>query len=481
MNPYSRLIPRLNGKEIEERFGYYLSLVKKGIAGFIVFTGELETVRSKLAELQDASEHPLIIACDLEQGLGQQIESGTLFPPAMAIASALKGVDRQRAKALLNEVYTAFAEESLYAGINTILAPVLDINTNPDNPIIATRAFGEDPDSVSFFGCEMVSVLQRNGIIACGKHFPGHGDTEIDSHISLPVIRKKISDLENVELVPFRKAISEGLSMIMLGHLSIPALDASGVPATISQKIISYLRSKLIFKGTVMSDAMNMGGMGGYGENEASLMALNAGVDIILHPTDPDAVAAHLRQKDWKPGGKPATPQIRRLQIQEREGFSSSISPEDISIHFGEHRKLSERLSRMAITVEGDTQLKIKDPFLIILNEDRDGMDAYLIHEFRRRYRDTGYCSVSPEDEIPWSAIPKDHDLIVCVYSQTRAWKGKTAGWLRNTIKNLNLTARVFVSFGNPYVLRNLGNVTKIYAYWNSEPAQKAVLEKLAN
>ncbi|HYA32189.1 MAG TPA: glycoside hydrolase family 3 N-terminal domain-containing protein, partial [Thermodesulfovibrionales bacterium] len=213
MNPYSRLIPRLNGTEIEERFGYYLSLVKKGIAGFIVFAGELETVRSKLAELQDASEHPLIIACDLEQGLGQQIESGTLFPPAMAIASALKGVDRQHAKALLNQVYTAFAEESLYAGINTILAPVLDINTNPDNPIIATRAFGEDPDSVSFFGCEMVSVLHRNGIIACGKHFPGHGDTEIDSHISLPVIRKKISDLENVELVPFRKAISEGLSM----------------------------------------------------------------------------------------------------------------------------------------------------------------------------------------------------------------------------------------------------------------------------
>lgn len=477
MNPYSLLIPRLNGKEIEERFGYYLSLVKKGIAGFIVFGGELETVRKRLAQLQAASEHPLIIASDLEQGLGQQIEGGTLFPPAMAIASALKGVERQRARALLKQVYTAFAEESLYAGINSILAPVLDINTNPDNPIIATRAFGEDPDSVSFIGCEMVGVLQRNGIIACGKHFPGHGDTEIDSHAGLPVIKKELSSLEGNELMPFRRAISAGVGMIMLGHLSVPSMDPSGRPASLSEKIVSYLRSRMGFRGTIITDAMNMGGIGDYSENEASHMALEAGADIVLHPTDPDAVAAYLRQKDWKPGERSA-PQIPRLQIPESEGFSSNISPEDRSVNFGEHRKLSERLAQMAITVEGDTGQKIKKPFLIILNEDRDGKDAYLIHEFRKRYWDTGYCSVSPEDEIFWPAIPKDRDLIVCAYSQTRAWKGKTAGWLRTTIKNLNSRARVFVSFGNPYVLRNLGNVTKIYAYWNSESAQKAVVEK---
>jgi beta-N-acetylhexosaminidase len=326
-------------------------------------------------------------------------------------------------------------------------------------------------------GCEMVSVLQRNGIIACGKHFPGHGDTEIDSHAGLPVIKKGLSSLEGNELMPFKRAISEGVGMIMLGHLSVPSMDPSGRPASLSEKIVSYLRAVMGFRGTIITDAMNMGGIGDYSENEASHMALEAGADIVLHPTDPDAVAAHLRQKDWRSGERPAALQIPLLQIRKRERFSSSISAEDRSINFGEHRKLSDRLSHMAITVEGDTRLRIRDPFLIILNEDRDGKDAYLIHEFRKRHRDTGYCSVSPEDEIPWSAIPKDHDLIVCVYSQTRAWKGKTAGWLRNAIKNLNSRARVFVSFGNPYVL-SLGNVTKIYAYWNSESAQKAVVEK---
>ncbi|MFH1014812.1 MAG: glycoside hydrolase family 3 N-terminal domain-containing protein, partial [Nitrospirota bacterium] len=183
MNFYKFIIARLNGRDIEKEFNYYLRLVKKGVAGFIVFGGELNTVRRGISELQKEADDRLIIASDLEQGLGQQIEGGTIFPPAMAVASAIKK-DSSRFTVhcsqlkLLRKVFKAIAIEARYAGINTIFAPVLDINTNPRNPIISTRAFGEDPESVSFFGCEMIKTFQSHGITACGKHFPGHGDTE---------------------------------------------------------------------------------------------------------------------------------------------------------------------------------------------------------------------------------------------------------------------------------------------------------------
>lgn len=476
MNPYSRLIPRLNGREIEERFSYYLDLVKKGVGGFIVFGGELETVRAGLTQLKAASRSPLIIASDLEQGLGQQIEGGTLFPPAMAVASAInppppplnkggmKGGWSSGIK-LLRDTFKAMALEAGYAGINTILAPVLDVNTNPENPIIATRAFGEDPASVSFFGAEMIGNLQANGIAACGKHFPGHGDTGIDSHIGLPVIRKDLSSLENSELVPFERAILEGVNMIMLGHLSVPSLDPSGRPASLSEKVVSYLRTRMGFKGTTITDAMNMGGIGEHSETEAALMALKSGVDMILHPTDPDAVASYLMEKNYR---------LEPFQFPPLPKGGENTPPD-----FTGHQALSDELAGMAVAIEGEQNLKIEHPFLIVLNEDRGAEDEYLTTALKKRYRDLGYCALSPEDEIPWSLIPAGRDLIVCVYSGIRAWKGRPAPWLRTTIESLAARARIFISFGNPYVIRRLRNVTRIYAYWNAGSAQKAVAEKL--
>jgi len=464
MNPYSRLIPRLNGKEIGEQFEYYLGLVKKGVAGFIVFGGELETVREGIKKLQDASHQPLIIASDLEQGLGQQIEGGTLFPPAMAVASAIKTARRDDASLMLRKLYTAFAAEAQYTGINTILAPVLDINTNPLNPIIATRAFGEDPESVSFFGCEMIRVLQENRIMSCGKHFPGHGDTEIDSHIALPVIRKELAALEYHELIPFKRAIHQGVGMVMLGHLSVPSLDPSGKPASISDKVVSYLRNNMTFKGLVITDAMNMGALGGYHENEASLIALNAGVDLLLHPTDPDNTALFLRQKNYLP-----------------HPLTLNLTKSHSTVHFDsrEHGELSDEISRMAITIEREYQGKIKKPFVLLVHDEHIKKGDVFLNEMKHAYPAINYRAIFPEEDIPLSAFPEDCDLIVCVFSKVGAWKGTHAVWLRRTIQHLAGRARLFISFGNPYVIKGLENVTKIYAFWDSDSAQKAVAERI--
>ncbi len=477
MNPYSRLVPRLNGREIEGRFSSYLDLVKKGVAGFIIFGGEVETVKAKVQELQDVAPRPLIVASDLEQGLGQQITGGTVFPPAMAIASALKGSPAEEVSAMLERVYGAFAREAGYAGINTILAPVLDINTNPDNPIIATRAFGEDSDTVSSFGCTMVRVLQKEGIVACGKHFPGHGDTEADSHLSLPVVRKDLGALEGNEFIPFAKAVAEGVGMMMLGHLSVPALDSSAIPASLSARVVSYLRNRLGFRGTILTDAMNMGGIGRYTENQASLMALSSGVDIILHPSEPDEVAAYLVRQGY--GSKhglpfPGHPPVR-LPLKEMGAKKLSAMPD-----FAGNQRLSDRLAGMAITVEGNPGTEITKPFLIILSEDGAEKGEHFVNALEERYVGLPRRSLSPGEDMPWSAIPKDHDLIVSVFSQVRAWKGQTALWVKKAAEALDGTAKVFVSFGNPYVLRNVRRASRVFAYWDSRSAQEAAARRLA-
>jgi beta-glucosidase-like glycosyl hydrolase len=456
------LIPRLNGAEIEERFDSYLSLVKEGIGGFILFGGDLETVREGIKELQNSSRHPLIIASDLEQGLGQQVKGGTLFPPAMAIAAAVKAAGTAD-QSIPEGVYRAFALEAAYAGINVILAPVLDINTNPGNPIIATRAFGGDRETVSSLGCAMIRTFRQRGIMACGKHFPGHGDTEIDSHVSLPTVKKNLIEMENEELVPFQEAIHAEVAMIMLGHLSVPALDPSGTPATLSQKVVSFLRRKMGFTGLVITDAMNMGGIAGYDENEAAAMALNAGVDLILHPSDPDRAAALIAE--------------RRCSVPPLD-LTLPKFPDTIPPDFDAHRRLSEYVTRRAIITEGISVPKIRKPFVVILDEDREEKDFPFIEALKKRYPETVFHVLQPGQEIPWQRVPKDHELVVALFSTVRAWKVVDSGWLKRTIDSLSSRARLFISFGNPYVLHNLRNESaKIFAFWSSEAAQRAVAE----
>ena len=272
VNYYQFMVPRLNGQEIRERFSYYRSLVRKGVAGFIVFGGELETVRVYIQKLQEAAEIPLIVSSDLERGLGQQLNGGTHFPPAMAMATAYKNRQRTTGKgpkehtsrdlAFIRKSFAAVAEEAKYAGINTIFAPVLDINTNPQNPIIAGRAFGEEPGIVSLLGTEMIRTLQKNGIAACGKHFPGHGDTSIDSHIKLPVLKQDMARLRRYELKPFMAAVAAGVRMLMLGHLGVPAIDPSGIPVSFSEKAVQFIRRSMGYDGILLTDALNMGGIG---------------------------------------------------------------------------------------------------------------------------------------------------------------------------------------------------------------------------
>ena len=242
-------------------------------------------------QLQAKSKLPLLVGADFERGTAMRLDEGTSFPTAMALAAA--GDSR--------DAYTmgkVTALEARAVGIHWIYAPVADVNNNPGNPIINTRSFGEDPARVAEFVTQFVRGVEENGALATAKHFPGHGDTSSDSHIDLPVIHADRERLEHLEFVPFRAAISAGVSSIMTGHLSVPSLEPDpNTPATLSARILNdVLRKELHFEGLVVTDAMDMGGITvRYAPGEAAVRAFEAGADALLMPPVPDAAFEGLQ------------------------------------------------------------------------------------------------------------------------------------------------------------------------------------------
>ncbi len=465
-NYHQFLIPRLNGESIRKDFSRHLFLVKKGIAGFIVFGGRLEELRKYLRRLQEESRVPLIIASDLERGLGQQVMGGTLFPPAMALAKAaindraLTGYDLP----LLRKTFAAVAEEAAYAGINTIFAPVLDINTNPKNPIIAARAFGEDEKTVSLLGLEMINILQENGIAACGKHFPGHGNTEADSHIMLPVVKRKFTELRRTELKPFKKAIANGVRMIMLGHLSVPALDKSGLPVSISKTAIQFLRKDLNYGGTVITDAMNMGGIGRFTEEKASFMALDAGADLVLHPSSVEKVVSYLKTRN------------KEFAIDRIERLRGNVLrfPDEKVPSFDKNKRLSQALTARAITLNG--RFSLRGPLLlIVLNDEDDRKGAVLAERLKKDIRDFRLRTISRCSKRKIQSLPDNFSVVVAIFSETKGWKGGAGDWLYRELSRFDKQAGLFISFGSPYLLDGIKGGATMSAYWDSEFAQEAV------
>jgi beta-N-acetylhexosaminidase len=241
-------------------------------------------------ELQSSSKLPLLFAADFESGAGMRLDEGTSFPSAMAQAAT-----GDPKVAYLAGKLTAI--EAREAGIQWIFAPVADVNNNPDNPIINIRSYGEDPHRVAEFVTQFVRGVEENGGLATAKHFPGHGDVSVDSHLSLATVPGDKAELEGTELVPFRAAIAAGVSSIMPGHLSVPAFEPNPhLPATLSKNILTgLLRDEMNFRGLVVTDAMDMGGVTSlFAPGEAAVRSVEAGADVLLLPPVPDAAMSGL-------------------------------------------------------------------------------------------------------------------------------------------------------------------------------------------
>ena len=275
------LFARGSGRETEQ-LQYYID--ELGVGGVVLLKGDIEGAAAMCRE-SELSPVPMFMAIDAEWGLGMRLADAPSFPRNGDLADA---TDEQ----LMFDYGAEVAREARRIGINMVLGPVVDVVSGAGG-VIGSRSFGGDPVKVAEMGVAYALGLESGGVMSVAKHFPGHGSPEGDSHRVLPVIRRSLHQLDSIDLYPFRRYVDAGLSAVMVGHLSVPAIDPEGLPAAVSPVVIQdLLRGELGFRGLVLTDALNMGGVKGYG----GVSAIAAGADIVIGPADTAAeVAAVVR------------------------------------------------------------------------------------------------------------------------------------------------------------------------------------------
>lgn len=467
-----------------------LAQLRQGRWGGYITIFPKPSLTAALSRLQLESTIPLLIACDLERGAGQHLDGLSRFPHAMALGAT----DNPE---LAYQQGRLTALEARTAGVHWVLAPVADVNSNPENPIINVRSFGADPDAVAALVEAFVKGCQDHGALATAKHFPGHGDTDLDSHATLPVIHASREQLERVDLPAFRRAIAAGVASLMTAHIAVPALDPSRTPATLSPVIVNdLLRRDLGFDGLVVTDAFNMAGVAdGYSEEDAAIQAIRAGCDVILMPPNPlkvlDALEAAVR------GGSLSRERVldacrHVLAAKASIGLDSreKALPAEVIRPHPESRQVAEAIAAQAITMvkgaEADLPLNPARTACLLLDDDHDPAvyapwdDALASYGMTRRVLTP---SSGPADFGKALADLKTAEtVLVPVFAHVRAWKGRIGllpemAGLVNRLVALGVRV-VMVSFSNPYLIRQVPRVAAYFCAYSDHPAsQRAALE----
>jgi len=471
---YQLVISRVDGENVSSApYRKELSsLIHNGIGGFIVFGGKKDEVKEFINNSQSDSNIPLFIASDIEKGVGQQVEGTTGFPCQMALAAATDFNNPDDLKAF-DRTIEAIADEAVDIGINMPFIPVLDVNVNPDNPIICTRAFSDNPETVSRFGQRFIQIIENKGLLSCAKHFPGHGDTSVDSHIALPVISKSQDSLMNNDIPPFIKAIEAGVSSIMMAHLIIPAID--DLPASLSKRLISgLLRDELGYKGLVLTDALTMDALNDF--DNVPTACIQAGADIILHPSDAHAVVDELEKAIESGKVKESTIDAAVERIIKYKSNLKTIRRS--AVNYAKHAHLSSLLSEKAVTLvksaEGRLPIKNLEDISLLYSADKDKHDTSVLKDF-----------VSTSMNIrDYQGGELNRTVIVCLFTRIAAWEGSSGIADKEIVRIKSIisrsTASIVISFGSPYVLRHFSEADLLIAAYDSDAqAQKAVLKSL--
>jgi beta-glucosidase len=271
-------------------------LLGEGVGGVILLGGSAAELRLRTEQLRRWAGGPLLLCADVEEGVGQRFEGASWLVPPLALGR-LHSQQPERAVVLAERYGRCSGRQARRLGLNWVLGPVCDVNNNPANPVINVRAWAESPEAAGALASAFVRGCQAEGVLACAKHFPGHGDTSSDSHLELPLLPHDRARLDAVELPPFRAAIDAGVAAVMTAHLQLPALDAER-PATLSAAVLTrLLRGDLGFGGLVVTDALVMEAISAHhGPAEAAVLAFEAGADLILMPADADAAIDGLLQ-----------------------------------------------------------------------------------------------------------------------------------------------------------------------------------------
>jgi beta-glucosidase-like glycosyl hydrolase len=475
-------------------------IVEQKIGGLIIFQGDVYESARLNNSLQEKAEIPLLIASDLERGLGNQIDGATLFPPVMSLGAA----DSEELAYRMGKIT---ALEARAIGIHMTYAPVVDVNINPDNPIINVRSFGEDPELVGRLAVPFIKGCQENGLIATAKHFPGHGDTSEDSHTVLPTVKADRERLDKVEIYPFRIAVESGVQAIMAAHLSLPALDPTpNVPSSLSRPILTdLLRSELGFEGLIVTDAMGMGGVTTlFKPEEAALRAIHAGIDIILLPPKPKEVIDALVRavKDGEISEERMDLSVRRiLEAKARLGLYKQklvdLDLLDIRIAPRAHLKQAEVTFEKSMTLVKNLDDVVplskenQSIGILSLSSDPGGYFAgrTFVREMKKRNPEVYefYAEATTGQDYLDAAFQKASSadvMVIALFSRLRADKG-SVGLVMNHVHLIRKASKlskgvVVVSFGSPYFLRHFPEVNAyMCAYRYADEAMRAAAKAL--
>ncbi|MBS1499180.1 MAG: serine hydrolase [Bacteroidetes bacterium] len=469
---------------------------QRNIGGLIFFKGGPMRQAELTNHYQKLARTPLLIGMDLEWGLAMRLDSTMRFPRQMTLGAM---TDDQGIEDMGREI----ARQMRRLGVQVSFSPVADVNNNPANPVINDRSFGEDRELVARKAIAYMRGLQDGGVIATAKHFPGHGDTDVDSHLGLPLIAQTRARLDSLELYPFERMVSEGLAAMMVGHLEVPALDSTrGLPSTLSRPIVNgVLERELGFKGLVFTDALNMKGVAKADKpGEIELRALLAGNDVLLFPQDPAGAIARIRQavdsgevpveridhsclkilraKEWAG--------LEHLGPIRKNGLLADLNTDDAAA-------LRRSLFQQAITVVGDGRTlplrgldTLRIASLVIGDSTGCAFQRYL-GRYARVDRFSCAKVLDAAQQVAVLASLKPYDLVITSVHGTTFRVDKEFGIPQLTLDLLRRIGEqnrmVFALFANPYRLTNAYGARKwsgiVCAYEENDDTQDLVAQAI--
>jgi len=465
-------------------------LEKLNLGGVILLGGSSIELQARSQQLQSWATTPLFIAADIEEGIGQRFPGGTWFPPPMALG-AIYQQNPDLACKYAWQMGKITAIEAMSVGINWLLAPVVDVNNNPNNPVINIRAFGDRPEIVSALTTAFIEGAKSYPVLTTAKHFPGHGDTVTDSHLELPTIAHDDERLANIELPPFKTAIAAQVDSIMTAHLLISAWDRDR-PATLSNKIITgKLRQQLGFNGLVVTDALIMGGITKYATpEEVAVMAVEAGSDILLMPDDPEVAIASIYDavKSGRISRGRIEESLQRIGQAKQKVSSLAVSPE-----------LSSQNARLII--DSIVQNSLQTANIPLTSSPKNNARNLIVVDdvLNAPYLDLNAPAIAIPQQLGYQRQIVDSNTLDCILLDTRPsllqifirgnpFRGnaglttKTKQIYQQLVTHKQIEA--IVIYGSPYVLSWFKeiidqNLPWVFSYGQMEQSQKIALKAL--
>lgn len=466
-------------------------VAEQNVGGIIFMQGDVYGQGVMTNELQQLSKIPLWITQDMEFGAAMRVRGTTRFTPAMGIAAT-----QEPENAYLKGKITAREAKAL--GVHQIFAPVLDVNNNPDNPVINVRSYGGEPEIVAEYGNYFIRGIESEGILATAKHFPGHGDTDTDSHLALPTISHDYDRIENLELIPFKVNIESGLQSIMSAHIAYPNISENiGRPSTLDESVLNrILIDSLGFKGLVVTDGLEMQGITNhYAPGEAVVLALLAGADLML--ISPDELTAIADVKRAVEMGRISEDRIdqsvrKLLQLKKDRGVFEThtldLTQLNNQINTLNYQAIANSIARQSLTVLSNknnilpiTDAKFPSIVVVSVADDNNGSTgSNLAREMRKYHTRVVYHNIdqrtTEEEKEDIIEAAEQADLVVIgSFIMVRSHQPiQLPDELKDIVTELTQVDKptALLAFGNPYIVRDIPDVDAHVLAWSSDSNQ---------